>query len=231
MRALLVRGMAAGVAAGVLAFVVAYLVGEPQLQRGIDFAEGADPEVVPAPVSRNVQATVGLLTGTVLVSVAMGGLFALVFAYAYGRVSSAGARATSAVLAALAFLAVSLVPFTKYPPNPPGIGGADRIEARSLLFIAMIAVTVIALIAASRIRRQCLKRLGPWNASIVAAAVFVVLVVIAQAILPSAEAAPATFPAEVLYDFRIASLAVGGTIWLAIGLGFGALADGVLRDR
>src|SRR3954468_8379923 len=102
-RALLVRGMIAGLVAGLLAFVFAHHFGEPQVQHAIDFEEHLaalrhqppDPEVV----SRATQSTWGLLTGNVLVGVALGGIFALVFAYAYGRISNLGPRLLSACLA------------------------------------------------------------------------------------------------------------------------------------
>ena len=132
-RSLLIRGLLAGLLAGVVAFVFAYLFGEPQLDRAIAFEQriaqeehhAAEPELV----SRGVQSTVGLLFGTVAIGVALGGLFALVFAYAYGRVGRMGPRATSAMLALAAFVTIGLVPFVKYPPNPPAVGSAEVARA------------------------------------------------------------------------------------------------------
>src|SRR5919198_3757738 len=116
-RPLLVRGMLVGLAAGVLAFAFAYVFGEPQVQRAIDFEHAP-----PSEISRGVQRTLGLLTGTAVLGVALGGLFAVLFAYAYGRVGALDARLTAALLALGAYLAVTVVPFTKYPANPPSIG-------------------------------------------------------------------------------------------------------------
>src|SRR5215471_915514 len=132
---LLLRGMAVGVVAGLLCFAFLKIVGEPQVDRAIAFgaqmdqakAEEARAKGMPVPgaeaelemVSRSVQAGLGLFTGVMVYSAAFGGLFALAFAFAYGRVGRLDARATSAVLALASIIAVYLVPSLKYPANPP----------------------------------------------------------------------------------------------------------------
>jgi hypothetical protein len=234
-RSLLVRGMLVGLLAGVLAFAFAYVFGEPQVQHAIDFEEHlaalhhepAEAELV----SRGLQRTLGLLTGTLAMGVALGGLFALVFAWAYGRIGALGARMTAAVLALGAYLTIVLVPFTKYPANPPTVGSEATIDKRTLLFVAMITISLLALIAAARIRRELLARLGPWNAAIVAGAAFVAVVAVAQLILPAVHETPAGFPADVLYRFRLASLGINLTLWATIGLAFGAAAERLLVAR
>jgi hypothetical protein len=232
-RSLLIRGMLVGALAGLAAFAFAALFGEPQVQAAIDFEERlaalahmpAEAEVV----SRGVQRTVGLLLGTVATGVALGGLLALVFSYAYGRVGALRARATAALLALGAFATITLVPFTKYPANPPSVGNPDTIDRRTVLFFAMIAITVLALVAAARTRRQLAGRLGAWNAAIAAGAVLVGVIAVAELILPAVHETPAGFPADVLYRFRVASLGINATLWLGLGLGFGAAAERLLE--
>jgi Probable cobalt transporter subunit (CbtA) len=234
-RSLLVRGMLVGLGAGVLAFAFAYVFGEPQVQHAIDFEDQlarlhhdpAGPELV----SRGIQRTFGLLTGTVVTGVALGGIFALVFTWAYGRVGSLGPRMTAAALALAAYLTITLVPFTKYPANPPTIGNPDTIGSRTALFFAMIAITILAAIAAMRIWRSLQPRLDGFDAAIAAAAAFVVLVAVAQLILPAVHETPAGFPADVLYRFRLASLGINATLWTTIGLGFGAVAERLIATR
>jgi len=229
-RSLLVRGMLAGLAAGVLAFAFAFIFGEPQIQKAIDFEDtlaGPGHEVV----SRGMQRTLGLLTGTVVMGVALGGLFSLVFAWAYGRLGNLSARATSAVLAGAAFLTITAIPFTKYPANPPTVGNPDTIDKRTMLFLAMIAITVLAAVAATRIRRDLLHRTSSWNATLLATAAFIATISIAQLILPAVHETPPGFPADVLYRFRLASLGINLTLWTAIGLGFGTLAEKLISER
>jgi len=224
--------MLAGLAAGLLAFAFAYVFGEPQVQKAIDFEsylarihhEPEGPELV----SRGLQRTAGLLTGTVAAGVAVGGLFSLAFAWAYGRIGALSPRVTALVLAAAAYLTVILVPFTKYPANPPTIGNPDTIGRRTALYFLMIAVSLLAALAAGRIRRAGLPRLGAWNAGLVAAGAFLALVAVAELLLPAVHETPAGFPADVLYRFRLASLGTNLTLWAALGLGFGAAAQRLL---
>jgi hypothetical protein len=231
-RSLLVRGMLVGAAAGVLAFLFALVFGEPQVGHAIDFEdhlarlrhEPAEAEVV----SRGLQRTWGLLTGTLAMGVALGGLFGLAYAWAYGRIGDVGPRATAGLLAAAAYLTIVLVPFTKYPANPPTVGSPDTIGRRTLLYVVMIAVAVVAAVAAARVRRSLLPALGAWNAALVAGAAFVATIAVAQLILPAVHETPPGFPADVLYRFRLASLGINAMLWLAIGLGFGAAAQRLL---
>ncbi|MEA2148782.1 MAG: hypothetical protein QOD69_612 [Solirubrobacteraceae bacterium] len=234
-RPLLVRGMLAGLLGGVLAFAFAYAFGEPQVQAAIDFEdhlrllahEPASTEVV----ARGTQRTLGLLTGLVAIGVALGGLLALVFSWAYGRVGPLGARATAALLALGAYLTITVVPFTKYPANPPTVGNPDTIDRRTAVFVAMICITILAFVAAARIRRGLAGRLGAWNAGIAAALAFVAVVAVAELILPAVHETPAGFPADVLWRFRVSSLGINAVLWASIGLGFGMLAERLLEAR
>jgi hypothetical protein len=233
-RSLLIRGMLVGLCAGLLAFPVAYALGEPPVQAAIDFEEAhAAPQAgppEPEEVSRGTQRTIGLLTGLTVMGVALGGLFALVFAWAYGRIGPYGARLTAAVLALGAYLTIIVVPFTKYPATPPATGAPETIGSRTALFVAMISISIVAVVAASRIRRELEPRLGPWNAAIAAVTGFVALIVVAQLVLPAVNETPAGFPSDVMWQFRLASLAISATIWAAIGLGFGAVAERLLAS-
>ena len=98
--------MLVGLAGGLLAFGVARVLGEPQVNKAIAFEEYVEYNVhheppEDAPVSRAVQDSAGLGAGAILYGVAFGGLFALVFAAAYGRLGTMTARGTAAVLGLL----------------------------------------------------------------------------------------------------------------------------------
>src|SRR5580658_4600013 len=175
-RALLVRGMLAGLLAGLLAFSFAWVFGEPQVDLAIGFeahmhqTAGGAPE--PELVSRSVQSTLGLLTGVMVYSCALGGIFALAFAYAYGRIGRLSPRATAAVLAAAGFITLIVVPQIKYPANPPSIGEPETIGLRTALYFTMLALSVIAAGAALSTARQLAARLGAWNAALIAGAAY-----------------------------------------------------------
>lgn len=239
-RTLLVRGMLVGLVAGLLVFAFARVFGEPLVDRAIGFEAamddaktGAAPhehEHEPELVSRETQAGLGLLTGVVVYATAFGGLFALVFAAAHARAARVGPRATAALLAVAGFVAVYLVPNLKYPANPPAVGEADTIATRTALYFTMLGISVAAAVAALAIRRALERTQGPWNAALIAGALYVLVVGIAAAWLPGVNEVPAEFPATVLWQFRLSSLGMQAVMWTTLGLGFGLLAERALVD-
>ncbi len=226
---LLLRGMIAGAIAGILIFAFARLFGEPLVDAAIAFEEAtaqaagtaAEPEIV----SRAIQAGPGLLVGVMAYGVAIGGLFALVFAFVHGRFSSLSARGTSAVIAAAAFVAIVIVPAIKYPANPPAVGNSDTIGVRTELFFLMIVVSIASLVAAVAIARSLAARYGSWNGAIVAGVLFVVFIGLVEYLLPPINEVPENFSATVLWRFRMTTLGMHMILWLVLGLAFGALAE------
>ena len=241
-RSLLIRGMIAGLVAGLLLFAVGRVIGEPQVDRAIAFetamdeakaraeaAAGHAPEVAePELVSRANQAGLGLLTGTVVYGAAFGGLFALAFAFAHGRVGAADPRGLALLLAVGGFLAVFMVPDLKYPSNPPSVGQPDTIGSRTALYFVMMACSIGAMVAAVAIRQRLLPARGPWTAALLAAGFYAAFVAVVMLILPAVQEVPDGFDAVVLWRFRMATIAMQFVMWATLGLLFGALAERVL---
>lgn len=232
---LLVRGMLAGIAAGLVTFCVARIAGEPQVDRAIAFEEQADRAKGEAPepelVSRKTQSGIGLFTGVMVFSAALGGLFSLTFAYAYGRAGRLSARALSAWLAAAAYIAIVIVPALKYPPNPPAIGDPETIGMRTGLYFLMMVISIAAMVFALSVKRHLIARLGAWNASIVGVLVFVAIVTAVELALPVINEVPGDFPATVLWRFRTVSVGMQLVMWTVIGLVFGAAVERLERAQ
>jgi len=234
--------MLAGVVAGLFAFGFARVFGEPPIEHAIAFeahaahhhmeahsdhhmsGETNEPELV----SRTTQAGLGLFVAVVVYSAAIGGLYALVFAFVYGRFGPLSPRATAALLAAAAFLSVVLVPALKYPANPPAVGVPETIGARTALYFAMLVISVAALIFAVGLAKSLASRYDGWTAGVVGAATYVAIVAIAGYALPVVSEVPDHFSAVVLWNFRVASLGLQAVLWTIIGLLFGFLVERVL---
>jgi hypothetical protein len=249
--ALLLRGMLVGVLAGILSFGFLKIAGEPSVDRAIAFeaqldaakaqaeAQAAIAKGLPAPkeeadyelVSRKVQAGIGLFTGVVVYSAAFGGLFAIAFALAYGRIGEFSPRATSALLAAMGIVAVYIVPNLKYPANPPSVGDPETIGMRTALYFSMIALSLAAMIVAGMLRSRLQPRHGGWNAVVIAAAAYLIAMTAICLALPAVNEVPEQFPATVLWQFRIASLGAQLILWAALGLGFGLAAERISPNR
>lgn len=234
-RILLCWGMLVGLVAGLLTFGYAKLCGEPLVDRAIAFEDQMDRANGESPgpelVSREVQSGLGLLTGVVVYGTALGGLFSLLFAFAYQRVGPASPRLTAALLAGAGFLSLVLVPQLKYPPNPPSVGRPETIAYRSELFFLMIFISVVASVWAILFARSLAARYNGWNAGLIAAAMFIAIIVVAQVVLPDINEVPDQFPAVVLWRFRVASITMEVIMWSALGLLFGAVAGRVLSKQ
>ncbi|MCP3758032.1 CbtA family protein [Streptomyces sp. TBY4] len=249
-RGLLVRGMLAGLIAGLFAFAVAYVVGEPSVRGSIAVEEAAAAkeaapvsghaghgDAAPAEeeeelVSRPVQSTVGLATGVLVYGVALGGIASLAFSFVLGRAGRFGPRATAALTAAGAFVLVYLVPFLKYPATPPAVGNPDTIGQRTTLFFLMILLSVLLGVGAIILGRRLAPRLGNWNATLTAGAGFVLATGLAFLVLPdNTDAVKPDFPAALLWEFRVASIAVQLVLWTVFAVAFGVLAQRLLAHR
>ena len=231
-RTLLVRGMLVGLVAGLFVFALARWTGEAQVDRAIAFetsldqAKGGSPE--PGMVSRKIQRGIGLLTGAVVYSSALGGIFGLVFAYSQGRFSVSNPRALALCIATLGFISVALVPSLKYPPNPPAVGSPETIGLRTAAYFLAIALSLASMTLSLQLGRRFTRRFGVWNGSLLSAFLFALLTVTLLSLLPAIDEVPQAFPANLLWQFRIASWEMQLLLWGTLGVLFGWLTE---RDR
>lgn len=240
-RNLLIRGMVAGILAAILATLFARALAEPQVDLAIAYEAshsaheahsmpGMPSAKEPELVSRGTQKGLGLLTALTLYGAAVGGIFALVFAAIYGRIGSIGPRSLALLLALAAFIAMALVPALKYPPTPPAVGQHETVAFRTIAFFSMIALSIVTMVVAVKVSRALRDRLGSFNATLAGGAAYIVLIAAVQFALPAINEVPTDFPAVVLWNFRVAAIAIQFLLWLTIGTIFGALADRTLRQ-
>ncbi len=182
-------------------------------------------------VPRSLQSTVGLLTGTALLGVALGGLVGVGAGVSVGRLGRLGVRGTAIATAATGFLVLYAVPFLAYPPNPPAIGHADTIGYRTMLYFTMVGLSIafaaIGLIAWKRLE----PRVGGWRAGVIAVAGYVVVAAVTIALMPSYNEVPDDFPAQVLFQFRQGSLLTQLALWSGIGVTLAELSHRLVTSR
>jgi len=233
-----------------------YEAGRSEAEAAIAAAAGEVPSVEgPELFSRAVQGNVGLGVGMVGFGVAVGLLFAVAFCMAYGRTGSLRPRPLALLIALGGFLTLFLVPFVKYPANPPAVGDHDTIRDRAALWLLMVVVAVVCAIAAAWLGQRLQARYGTSNATLLACAAFVIVIGAVMAVLPALgelsmhaahgggavtetpqplrDAAGVIvypgFDADVLWQFRVASIGAQAILWAAIGLTFAPLAERVFR--
>jgi hypothetical protein len=234
---------------------ISYESGRDAVEAALAKAAGLPPpEAGPDIFSRTVQANIGIGVGMIAFGAAMGALFAVTYALYLGRVGGVRARTLALLVAAGGFVAMYLVPFVKYPANPPSIGHPETIRARGLLYLLMVVASVATLVFAVWLGQRLKTRFGTPNAALIAAAVFVAAMGLIIGLLPElgqlavnqrvygnhATETPVPlrnshgvivypgFPADVLFNFRLYSIAAQAILWGAIGLIFAPLADRLL---
>jgi predicted cobalt transporter CbtA len=236
---LLVRGLIVGLFAGLLAGTFAYVMGEPRVDAAIaieesgaahthdhnhgDSAEPAVQEDQPL-VSREGQKG-GLFLATGLYGVALGGMFAVAFTMLRRKLRTENDAYAALGLAAAGFIGIVLVPFFKYPPNPPAVGDPDTITRRTVTYLLTLVIGLLAVWAGVALSRWA-ARYGDVGRLAGGVVGLVVTVVAAYLILPRINEVPETFPATLLWQFRLASLGTQATLWLLLGFGYALAVAG-----
>lgn len=252
-KTLLLRGLLAGLIAGLLGGVVAFALGEPHVQAAIEIEESAAPaepghhadEADPhghgvdatgpaghshgddALVSRTGQ-RVGLFLATGFAGLALGAILAVVVHYARRFTTMAGTP-LAIVVTGSGWLAIEAVPFFKYPANPPAVGDPATINERTLLWLASVILGLLAVAAAvhfgSRLKNQEMATVRVIGQ----VAAFLLVVTVGYVALPGIDEVGEGFPATLLWQFRISSLATQAALWLALGLVFAFLTERAAR--
>lgn len=241
-RAFLVRGLLIGLLSGFATFLVAHQVGEPHVETAIALEEAASADDPPATetahshddegttVSRQHQRTWGLLTGSLAVGVAVGGLVALVAASVVGRIGRLSPGQSTALVSMIGFVSVALVPFLKYPATPPAVGSGDTIGDRTSYYFGFVLISVAFAAFSSLLAIRLLDEIGTYGAVLAGAGVYVVAVVVAGRMMPTVNEI-GDFPADVLWYFRRASLLTLATLWAVIGIGLTGLIGRLHRHE
>ena len=241
-RQFLIRGLLAGLLAGVFAFAVAYVVGEPSIDAAIAIEEAgteahaggiaeehAHEDPAGTEVPRSLQSTAGLLTATAVAGTTLGGLVGVLSALALGRFGGLSPRLSTLLVAGIGFVSVYAVPFWAYPPNPPAVGDPDTIGTRTVLYFTVMAISVVAAVAGVLVGRRLAARWGSWWAGLAALGGYLLIMLVAIALLPGFDEVPADFPATVLYEFRTASFVTQLTLWAVLGVVLAELVHRLVR--
>lgn len=229
-RTFLINGLLAGVLAGLAAFAVAYVVGEPPVDAAIAVEEagatddghghthgGADDSAADEVVSRGTQSTGGLLVGTLVAGTVLGGVVGLLAGLAVGRLGPLLPVAGTALVATLGFVSYALVPFLRYPPNPPAVGDEATIGVRTAAYFGLVAASVLLAVVATAVAVRLAQRYGGYRGVLAGLATYALPIAVLTALLPAAVQV-SDFPAQVLWDFRVASLLTQTALWGVLGL-------------
>jgi len=214
----ILRGALSGFIAGILGFVFARIFAEPVIDKAIAYESGRDDILAalnkaagravapdgPEIFSRTIQSTIGIATGIIAFSTAMGALVAVAYLVLHGRFAIRP-RNLAWMIAGFGFLGVYLLPFVKYPANPPAIGHTFTITTRGQLYLSMVACSLILLGLAVYLARKLAPRVGMVTAVVLSAVAFLVVYGILIGLLPSLGNLPANVAASSQFGYARAA--------------------------
>ena len=210
----------AGLVAGALTGAYSVLVTQPAMTPALAIEQARTGRHGQAEelVGRAGQVWGGVL-GAVLAAVVFAVLLAVAYALLRHRLPARTDVGRLVLLAALGFGVFALLPALKIPANPPGVGDPATVTTRTGIYAAVlfsglaIAVLVSGLVSLLGSREVSVGATVTAAGAAVAALVAVVLVLVPG----SPDAIPADVPADVVWDFRVASLGQLAVLWAALG--------------
>lgn len=226
-------------------------------QAALDKAAGlAAPAAGPDIFSRGIQMNVGIGAGLILFGAAMGALVAVAYSVAIGRIKIRP-FALALLVPAFFFVGAYVVPFAKYPANPPAIGHEETIRDRGALYLITVFISCLLLFLAVYVGQRLHRTLSLYQTVIVMGVAYVALMTVLFLILPPLGHLHANveafgrhdtetplplkgpdgtivfpgFPADLLAQFRVYSIAAQVILWGGIALFFAPLAQRVLEPE
>lgn len=230
LRAALLGAATAGVIGALLSWLLVEIpirsaLGIESSREAASHGGGAGHEHAEEMFGRGTQVVGGMLAA-VLVALVLGVVFAVVFARLRPQLPGRTDFGRAVVLASAGFVVVSLLPAIKYPANPPAVGDPETIGTRTFYYLSFLAAAIVLSLGVLALRRR-------WPAhwpSSWTSTVTVLLAVAGYALLvgwwpAGPDEIPADVPAELIWQFRLSSLAELAAIWASLGLVTGLVLE------
>ena len=154
----------------------------------------------------------GQVLAGVILGIAMGSLFGIVYALSRNSLPGKNDVAKAVVLSGIMWVTLYLIPFLKYPANPPTVGDADTVVLRTILYLSFIAISGIGAFAFYKLSAKFQnnkKYLG-----LVGYAIFIIIVFFVMPENPD----EVTAPMNLVNEFRLVSILGVSSFWATVGL-------------
>ena len=153
----------------------------------------------------------GQVLAGVILGIAMGSLFGIVYALSRNSLPGKNDVTKAVVLSAIMWLTLYVIPFLKYPANPPTVGDADTVVFRTILYLSFIVISGIGAFAFYKLSTKFQnnkKYLG-----IIGYSIFIIIVFFAMPENPD----EITAPMNLVNEFRLVSILGVSSFWASIG--------------
>ena len=154
----------------------------------------------------------GQVLAGVILGVAMGSLFGIVFALSRNSLPGKNIVTKAVFLSGLMWFTLYLIPFLKYPANPPTVGEADTVVLRMILYVSFIIISGIGVIVFYKLLTKLNK-----NKKYFALIGYAGLMAIAFIIMPD-NPDEITAPMNLVNEFRFVSVLGVSSFWGSVGI-------------
>ena len=213
----LISGSLAGAIHGTVNFTIV----EPYLDQAIGienqnlFASGEEednPQFWAEYESYRIWQKSGQVLAGIILGIAMGSLFGIVFALSRNSLPGKNDVTKSLILAGLMWLTIYIIPFLKYPANPPTVGDGETVMLRAILYVSFIVLSGISVVIFYKLSRKLQnnkKYFGLFG--------YVIFITILFFVMPE-NPDEITAPMNLVNEFRLMSVLGVSSFWLSVGL-------------
>jgi len=154
----------------------------------------------------------GQVLAGVILGLAMGSLFGIVFALSRNSLPGKNIVTKAVFLSGLMWFTLYLIPFLKYPANPPTVGEADTVVLRMILYVSFIIISGIGVIVFYKLFTKLNK-----NKKYFALIGYAGLMSIAFIMMPD-NPDEITAPMNLVNEFRFVSVLGVTSFWGSVGI-------------
>ena len=213
----LVSGAIAGLVHGTVNFAIV----EPYLDQAIGleneslFASGEAEDTLEFWAeyeSYRIWQKSGQVLAGVILGLAMGSLFGIVFALSKNSLPGKNDISKAVILSGIMWLALYLIPFLKYPANPPTVGDAETVVLRMMLYVTFIIISGVAVVGFYKLSKKL--NSNKKYLALVGYAGFMMLLFVVMPDNPD----EITAPMNLVNEFRFVSVLGVSSFWVCVGI-------------
>jgi len=154
----------------------------------------------------------GQVLAGVILGLAMGSLFGIVYALSRNSLPGKNDVTKSVILAGVMWLTIYIIPFLKYPANPPTVGDGETVMLRAILYVSFIALSGLGVVIFYKLSQKLQnnkKYFGLFG--------YVIFITILFFVMPE-NPDEITAPMNLVNEFRLMSVLGVSSFWLSVGL-------------
>ena len=154
----------------------------------------------------------GQVLAGVILGLAMGSLFGIVYALSRNSLPGKNDVTKSVILAGIMWLTIYIIPFLKYPANPPTVGDGETVMLRAILYVSFIALSGISVVIFYKLSQKLQnnkKYFGLFG--------YIIFITILFFVMPE-NPDEITAPMNLVNEFRLMSVLGVSSFWLSVGL-------------